>query len=245
MIMDYSIPTIPVTAPYMGYGAWFWGWYGAWYGTNNCVEWLINNLSDTVNANGVREAVNSVGNNVVGWTASVKDTVNWVNQNVTSGNYTTLTWLNDLGRDITNSISRAEVSSLNAVAENSRDNASQFNSSNIATMSWFNNTNRTIDIWFNQSFLQSKDLMAQMASCCCDIKTEMAKQHCDIKQLVSAENSQTRDLITSNRILELERKLNDVKSENSNLNQSQYLLNQLQTCCPKTCSTWNWNWNWN
>ena len=207
--MDETTNAIPGYAHTHGV---YWD-YGRGYNDNNCVENQINQLSDTVNANGIREAVNSVGNNVVSWTASVKDTVNWVNQNVTSGNYTTLTGLNDLWRDVTGTINHQTGSLMGAI-----------NSSNIATLTGFNNTNSQISEHFGQTFLQNKDLQASIERCCCDIRTEMLKQHCDVKQLVSAEANTTRALITDNRMHDLEDKLAQSRLKVSQAEQTNALI---------------------
>ena len=66
------------------------------------------------------------------------------------------------------------------------------------------------------TLLGFKDQQAQMAQCCCDLKA-----------LTIQENQKTRDLINANMVTELERKLNDAKSEISNLTQTQSILDKI------------------
>lgn len=240
-IMDSTTPAIPLTLPYMGYGYGYGNWgYGNGYNNNNCIQSQINQLADQVSANDIKDAVRSVGNDVTNWTSSIKECIGWVNQNVTAGNYTTLTGLNDLGRDINHSIQREEIAWMNAI-----------NNSNISNLTWFNNTNAVIATWFNQSFLQNKDIISEVFKWFGDTKLEMAKQHCDIKELVREENGKTRELINNNTMLDLQRQLNDVKAENSNYRQTRDLLSTLVDCrpkppCPCPCpSSSNGNGNWN
>ena len=187
--MDETTTAIPGYAHTHG----FYGNDGRYRNDESCVQSQINQLADQVSANGIREAINSVGNNVVGGTASIKDTVNGVNQNVTSGNYTTLTGLNDLGRDVTNTIGKS-----------SSDTMAGFNNSNIATLTGFNNTNSQIAEHFGQNFLQLKDLQASMERCCCDIRTEAFKTACEIKENISTDGQATRALINDVRMHDLE-----------------------------------------
>lgn len=70
--------------------------------------------------------------------------------------------------------------------------------------------------------------MAQLAECCCTIRKEMSDGFCSTKELVRDENSKTRDLITANQIIELQRQLNDVKSDNSNLKQTNQIISALK-----------------
>lgn len=59
-------------------------------------------------------------------------------------------------------------------------------------------------------------LSAQMAQCCCDLKTEIISQ-----------NQITRDLIQANYINGLQTALSDAKSEISNHNQNEFILNTI------------------
>lgn len=211
---------IPGYAHTHGYGD-----YGNGYGRNddNCVHNQINQLADQVSANGIREAVNSVGANVVGGTASVKDTVNGVNQNVTAGNYTTLTGLNDLGRDISGAISHVGSDFINAINSSNIATLTGFNNANIATLTGFNNTNAQVAQGFNQSFIQSKDILSAMASCCCEIK----ERFCETDKLILSEGQTTRALITDNRMHDLEDKLHQAQLKASQLEQTNALVEAL------------------
>lgn len=86
----------------------------------------------------------------------------------------------------------------------------------IATLQGQYATNMQIAQNRFDTLLGFKDQQSQMSQCCCELKA-----------LTIQENQKTRDLINSNMITELERKLNDAKSEISNLNQTQAILDKI------------------
>jgi phenylalanine-4-hydroxylase len=95
------------------------------------------------------------------------------------------------------------------VMQNNYDNA--IGQANITKDMLLGQANNQKDI-----LLGNKDIQAQLAQCCCDIKTT-----------VKDENAMTRDLIQQNYISELSDKLNVARSQISNFEQSQYLLNTI------------------
>lgn len=107
--------------------------------------------------------------------------------------------------------------------------------------------NTTMLNGFNAIGSQLQENRFASQQCCCEtnrnidsLKYENAKNTCDIISAIKADGDATRAAMTQNTIQELRDKLQDVKFENSQFMQNQYLVNQLQpvarpayiTCSP-------------
>lgn len=107
--------------------------------------------------------------------------------------------------------------------------------------------NTTMLNGFNTVGNQLQENRFASQQCCCEtnrnidsLKYENAKNTCDIISAIKADGDATRAAMTQNTIQELRDKLQDVKFENSQFMQNQYLVNQLQpvarpayiTCSP-------------
>lgn len=107
--------------------------------------------------------------------------------------------------------------------------------------------NTTMLNGFNAIGNQLQENRFASQQCCCEtnrnidsLKYENAKNTCDIISAIKADGDATRAAMTQNTIQELRDKLQDVKFENSQFMQNQYLVNQLQpvarpayiTCSP-------------
>lgn len=107
--------------------------------------------------------------------------------------------------------------------------------------------NTTMLNGFNAVGNQLQENRFASQQCCCEtnrnidsLKYENAKNTCDIISAIKADGDATRAAMTQNTIQELRDKLQDVKFENSQFMQNQYLVNQLQpvarpayiTCSP-------------
>lgn len=120
--------------------------------------------------------------------------------------------------------------------------------------SGFANLNNAVTQSAYQNQLGQRDLQAQIADCCCKTQSGMAAvnnnitqqfcqlnynnamQACEIKQAIAAEGAATRQLIQTQYIAEVERKLAEAKQQLFVLNKfGQYANNGNCGCCNTGC----------
>ena len=115
-----------------------------------------------------------------------------------ASNYTTLTSLNGLGRDIMAQSNQNALQQLNS-----------FNNLTTTNLQSFNEMSRDNGNGFNAIIASQNAIAAQMAACCCEIKST-----------ITADGSATRSLINDLNVQNLQTQLADAKNQNSNLAQS-------------------------
>lgn len=115
-----------------------------------------------------------------------------------SGNFTTLSSINGLGRDVTSGQNQIQLQTLNA-----------FNGVNTTLLQGFNSAqaNAFRDATDIQTTLQQQNMI--QAQCCCEIK-----------QAISNDGQATRALINEIRLAELTTELSDTKNSLSNAHQT-------------------------
>jgi hypothetical protein len=135
-----------------------------------------------------------------------------VNQNVANANFTTLSSINGLGRDITASMNNQALQQLNSFNQLSSTIGSNFNATNTAMLQGFNEIGRDTATATNQLIAGQTALSSQLATCCCEIKSAVA-----------TDGQATRALINDVRMSELNAQLTDAKLQISNLQQTNTL----------------------
>lgn len=176
----------------------------------------IQTLSGTVNQNAIsgqigetNESINSGFRDLAGSLASIGRDYNQlfgqVNSNIATGNFTTLSSINGLGRDVTAQANQNALQQLNS-----------FNVLTTTTLQGVNSLAMQNITATNQIISQGTALASQLAACCCDIQ-----------QKISSDGDETRALINSINLQSLQAQLNDAKNQISNFNQTQVILNSL------------------
>ena len=166
---------------------------------------LRNEISDnqqSINAgfSGLQQDLASIGrdyNNLFGQ----------VNSNISNANFTTLSSINGLGRDITASQNQAALQQLNS-----------FNNLTTTTLQGFNSSAMQVQNSTNQIIAQGTANAMAMAQCCCEIKSAIA-----------ADGQATRSLINDTNMQALRDQLSAANNKVSNNDQSQYLLQTILT----------------
>ena len=139
-----------------------------------------------------------------------------VNSNISNANFTTLSSINGLGRDITASQNQAALQQLNS-----------FNNLTTTTLQGFNSSAMQVQNATNQIISQGTAAAATNAANFYEISKEMAKCCCEIKGIVSAEGSATRALINDLNVQNLRDQLTAANNKVSNNDQNQYLLSTI------------------
>lgn len=119
-----------------------------------------------------------------------------------ANNYTTLSSINALGRDVTAAINQSALQELNS-----------FNNLSTTILQGFNEIGRDTAAGFNQVIMGQNAMSAQMASCCCSIE-----------KAIHADGEATRALINANTMASLQAQLSDAKS----VINSQNIINALK-----------------
>lgn len=130
--------------------------------------------------------------------ATVIETAGATQTALAAGNFTTLTSINGLGRDVVTGQNQIQLQTLNS-----------FNNVNTAMLQGFNSIESSAarDASAIQATLQQQNML--QAQCCCDIK-----------QAISVDGQATRALINDIRLAELQSELADAKAGLSNANQT-------------------------
>lgn len=185
---------------YNGYG------YGYGYGNDYGRNGQDNTLVDLINKNDLNNSIREVGRAVdiasTQEVAGIAGLAKWQSD----GTISTAGLITDLGRDVTNGVHNTMVQSLNS----------------------FNNLDKTLVNSTNQIISQGSATLAAMAECCCTIRSELQNGFCDIKTEARDNTDKITSLITANQLLDLQRQLNDSKSESSNLKQTATILEAIR-----------------
>ena len=146
-----------------------------------------------------------INNNVNGTTRDMLNSISNLATSQASGNFTTLSSINGLGRDIIASQNQAALQSLNS-----------FNQLQSSMHQGFNANTLGISNGFNSIATGLSNLSREMAECCCGIKNE-----------IHADGEATRALINNINVQSLQGQLADAKSALNNANQTNYLQSAL------------------
>ncbi|MGV8961894.1 MAG: hypothetical protein ACOH2V_00755 [Candidatus Saccharimonadaceae bacterium] len=131
-------------------------------------------------------------------------------------NFTTLSSINGLGRDIVASQTQALINNLQ-----------NFNQLQSATQVGFSNSLMSQVTSTNQIIAQGTANAAAVASGFCELSKEMAACCCDVKGLIVSDGNATRQLINDTNVQTLRDQLAAANNQVSNNNQNQYLLSTI------------------
>jgi len=183
----------------------------------DALQTQIQTLQAQVGANDLRNEMESMENTFAtissGQTAANASNFNNLNQQIgvvqtaqAANNFTTLTSINDLGRDITAQSNQNALQQLNS-----------FNALNTTTLQGFNQAAFNQNIATQQIIAQGVAQAAQMAECCCDIKS-----------LIQSDGNLTRSLINDLNVQNLRDQLAAANNQVSNFQQNQFLIANLR-----------------
>ena len=169
----------------------------------------INELEGSLNAANIAN-LQGIANNALLYTNG-----NAALQTAVAGaNFTTLTSINGLGRDITAAQNQGALQQLNS-----------FNNLTTTTLQGFNSLGMQSQNATNQIIAGQTALASTLAACCCEMKG-----------IVAAEGSATRALINDLNVQNLRDQLSAANNKVSNNEQNQYLLSTILAHCPKPCT---------
>lgn len=186
---------------------------GSQSGAISGIQQQLNSLSSQVASTGIHSELNEIEGSIEALNvANLQGIANnaqlyqsgnaAIQTSLANSNFTTLSSVNSLGRDITAAYNQG------------------FNSLNTAMLQGFNEMGRDTLNATNMIINGQNALSSRMAECCCEIKST-----------ITADGAMTRALITDNRMQDLQAALNDAKNQISDLNQTNALIanNALQT----------------
>lgn len=165
----------------------------------------ITNLSSTLNTGDIQDSIGRIGAQV-----------GQVSSELAAANFTTLSSINGLGRDITASQNQNALQQLNS-----------FNNLSTTTLQGFNNLQFQNAQGVNQIIAQGTANAAAVATGFCNISKEMAECCCAIKGQIAADGNATRALINDLNVQNLRDQLAAANNQISNYSQNQYLVNTI------------------
>lgn len=121
---------------------------------------------------------------------------------VATGNFTTLSSINSLGRDVVTNVHQSELTQLNS-----------FNQLSTGMLQGFNGQAMQVQNTTNQIISQLNAMAAAQSACCCELKG-----------VIGAEGAATRALINDLNVQNLRDQLSAANNKVSNNEQNQYLL---------------------
>jgi len=178
----------------------------------NSIQGQINTLSNSVNNNalvdqlvdgfgGIDAGITSVNQNISGTTRDLLNSIANLSTAQAAANFTTLSSINGLGRDVTAQANQNALQQLNS-----------FNQVTTSVLQGFNEVSRDNANAFNQVQMSLNAMAAANAACCCDIKASIAADGNDTRALINAINLQN-----------IQGQLADAKCQISDMNQTNIL----------------------
>lgn len=167
----------------------------------------VNNLSSQLSTGDLQDSIGKLSSDL-GNVATAQ----------AAANFTTLSSINGLGRDLVTNIHQQDLTQLNS-----------FNNMTTTMLQGFNSSAMQVQNSTNQIIAQGTANAAAVAHGFCDIAKQMAECCCEIKGVVAAEGSATRALINDLNVQNLRDQLASANNKVSNNEQNQYLLNTLLT----------------
>jgi len=167
----------------------------------------VNNLSSQLSTGDIQDAIGKVSSEI-GQVATAQ----------AAANFTTLSSINDLGRDVVTNIHNSDLNHLNS-----------FNNLTTSMLQGFNTNAMQIQNSTNQIISQGTANAAAVAAGFCEISREMATCCCEIKQTVKDDGNATRALINDLNVQNLRDQLAAANNKVSNNEQNQYLLSTILT----------------
>lgn len=160
----------------------------------------VSSLSSQLSTGDLQDSISAVNASVLTGQAALSTAL-------ATGNFTTLSSINSLGRDVTAQANQNALSQLNS-----------FNQNTTTMLQGFNSQAMQIQNATNQIIAQGTATAAAMAQCCCEIKGT-----------ILADGNATRALINDTNMQALRDQLSAANAKVSNNDQSQYLLSTILT----------------
>jgi len=190
-----------------------------------------NNSNDNVQYDALQSQINNLSGQLA--TGDIQDGISRVSAEIgnvataqASANFTTLSSINGLGRDLVTNIHQTDLTQLNS-----------FNNLNTTMLQGFNSSAMQIQNSTNQIIAQGTANAAAVAHGFCDISRQMAECCCELKDVVAAEGSATRALINDLNVQNLRDQLAAANNKVSNNEQNQYLLSTILAHFPPTSTS--------
>lgn len=160
----------------------------------------ISGLSTALNTGDIQDSIARVNADLLQGQAALQTAM-------ATGNFTTLSSINGLGRDITAAQNQAALQQLNS-----------FNNLTTTTLQGFNGSAMQVQNATNQIIAQGTANAQAMQQCCCEIKG-----------LILSDGNATRSLINDLNVQNLRDQLSAANNKVSNNEQNQYLLSTILT----------------
>lgn len=188
------------------------GLFGSGNNANNDVQFdaiqsQINNLSSQLGTGDIQDSISKLSSEI-GNVATAQ----------ASANFTTLSSINGLGRDLVTNIHQTDLTQLNS-----------FNNLSTTMLQGFNSQAMQTQNATNQIIAQGTANAATNAANFCAISREMSQCCCEIKGAIAADGNATRALINDLNVQNLRDQLAAANNKVSNNEQNQYLLNTILT----------------
>ena len=165
----------------------------------------INGITTTLNTGDIQDSISRLSSDL-GNVATAQ----------AAANFTTLSSINGLGRDLITNIHQQDLTQLNS-----------FNNLTTTTLQGFNNSAMQNQNATNQIIAQGTAAAAANAANFCDISRQMATCCCEIKGAIAADGNSTRALINDLNVQSLRDQLAAANNQVSNNAQNQYLLSSI------------------
>lgn len=169
---------------------------GAQLGQLAGIQTQLTALQGQVASTAIDAGLTSINQNISGTSRDQLQAINATQTAQAAANFTTLSSINGLGRDVTAQANQNALSTLNS-----------FNQLNTSVLQGFNEVGRDNANAFNQVQSSLAAMAAQQAACCCDLKAA-----------ICADGQETRALINNLYVQNLQGQLADAKSQNNALN---------------------------
>ena len=176
------------------------------------IQHQIDQLSNQVGDNTVLDAVRHIDDQIAGYNTNTQNLIGNLATAQASANFTTLSSINGLGRDVTAQSNQNALQQLNS-----------FNNLATTTLQGFNGAAMQVQNVTNQIVGQLQTMAAANAACCCEIKS-----------LIQSDGNLTRALINDNTIQGLRDKNVELAGEVSNFKQNQFIISNLKSTTPTT-----------
>lgn len=162
----------------------------------------VANIQNALNTNSLQDGLIALSQAINSNASIINNGIADLSTAQQAGNFTTLSSINGLGRDISAQSNQQALQQLNS-----------FNVLNTSMLQGFNEIGRDTATATNQLIMGQNALSAQLASCCCKLGQD-----------IRDDGALTRALINDLNVQRLTSELNDAKNNISNSNQTNALI---------------------
>jgi hypothetical protein len=165
----------------------------------------VANIQNALNTNSLQDGLIALSQAINSSASTINNGIADLSTAQQAGNFTTLSSINGLGRDISAQSNQQALQQLNS-----------FNILNTSMLQGFNEIGRDTATATNQLIMGQNALSAQLASCCCKLGQD-----------IRDDGALTRALINDLNVQRLTSELNDAKNSISNSNQTNALVSAM------------------